>query len=367
MQTNNTFSAHTLGSITLKNKIVMAPMTRSRAIGNKPNELIAKYYAQRSSAGLIITEGTSPSPNGLGYARIPGIYNKEQVEAWKSVTKAVHENDGKIFLQLMHTGRIAHPHNLPKGARVVAPSPIVASGEMWTDLEGKQSHPIPQELTAEDIETTKQEFVQAALNAIDAGFDGVELHAANGYLLEQFLSPRTNKRTDEYGGNVKNRTRFLLETVREISDYIGRDKVGVRVSPYGTFNDMTHYPEIDETYMHLAQELNKIGIVYLHLFDQGLFESPQVPVALKQTIRETFTNTILYTGGYDLARAHGELTEGLADLVGFGRPFINNPDLVDRFRKNYPINPILDFSTFYTPGEKGYTDYRVYEEEAVSA
>lgn len=364
---NNTFSTHTLGSITLKNKIVMAPMTRSRAIGNKPNDLIAKYYAQRSAAGLIITEGTSPSPNGLGYARIPGIFNKEQVDAWKTVTNAVHERDGKIFLQLMHTGRIAHPLNLPKGARVVAPSPIVAAGEMWTDSDGKQSHPIPQELSAEDLQATKHEFVKAALNAMDAGFDGVELHAANGYLLEQFLSPRTNKRTDEYGGNVKNRARFLLETTQEISDYIGRNKVGVRVSPYGTFNDMTHYPEIDETYLHLAEQFNKIGIVYLHLFDQGQFENPQVPLALKQAIRDKFRNTILYTGGYDLTRAHSELTDGLADLVGFGRPFINNPDLVDRFRKNLPINPILDFSTFYTPGEKGYTDYRVYEEEAVSA
>jgi N-ethylmaleimide reductase len=293
MQTNNTFSAHTLGSITLKNKIVMAPMTRSRAIGNKPNDLIAKYYGQRSTAGLIISEGTSPSPNGLGYARIPGIFNKEQVEAWKAVTKAVHDQDGKIFLQLMHTGRIAHPHNLPKEGRVVAPSSIVAAGDMWTDNEGKQSLPIPQELSADDLQITKQEFVKAALNAIDAGFDGVELHAANGYLLEQFLSPRTNKRTDEYGGNVKNRTRFLLETAQEISDYIGRNKVGVRISPYGTFNDMTHYPEIDETYTYLTEELNRIGVVYLHLFDQGLFEDPQVPVSLRQTIRDKFKNTII--------------------------------------------------------------------------
>jgi N-ethylmaleimide reductase len=343
----------------------MAPMTRSRAIGNKPNDLIAKYYAQRSSAGLIISEGTSPSPNGLGYARIPGIFNKEQVDAWKVVTKAVHDQDGKIFLQLMHTGRIAHPHNLPKGARVVAPSSIVAAGQMWTDNEGQQDHTIPQELSSAELQNTKQEFVKAALNAIDAGFDGVELHAANGYLLEQFLSPRTNQRTDGYGGSVKNRTRFLIETVREISDFIGSDKVGVRVSPYGTFNDMVHYDEIDETYTHLAEQFNQIGIVYFHLFDQGLFENPQVPISLRQTIRDKFKNTIIYTGGYDLSRAHSELTDGLADLVGFGRPFINNPDLVERFRKNYPVNPILDFSTFYTPGEKGYTDYPVYAEEVV--
>lgn len=367
METNNTFTSHTLGNISLKNKIVMAPMTRSRAIGNKPNGLIAKYYAQRSSAGLIITEGTSPSPNGLGYARIPGIFNKEQVAAWKTVTEAVHKNDGKIFLQLMHTGRIAHPDNLPKGARVIAPSPVVAAGQMWTDNEGNQNHPIPQELTREEVQLTKQEYVKAALNAIDAGFDGVELHAANGYLLEQFLSPRSNHRTDEYGGSVKNRTRFLIETVREISDFIGSDKLGVRVSPYGTFNDMAHYPEIDETYTYLAEQLNDIGIVYLHVFDQGMFEAPTVPVSLKQTIRTKFNKTILFTGGYDLTSAHNELTDGFADLVGFGRPFINNPDLVDRFRKNYPINPILDFSTFYTPGEKGYTDYPVYADEAVSA
>lgn len=367
MHTNNTFSAHKLGNIALNNKIVMAPMTRSRAIGNKPNDLIAKYYAQRSSAGLIITEGTSPSPNGLGYARIPGIFSKEQVDAWKAVTKAVHDNGGRIFVQLMHTGRIAHVNNLPKGARVVAPSAVAAAGQIWTDNEGNVDHPVPHAFTAEELQATKKEFVTAAVNAIDAGFDGVELHAANGYLLEQFLSPRTNQRTDEYGGNVKNRTRFLLETAREISDFIGSDKVGVRISPYGTFNDMAHYPEIDETYTYLAEQLNEIGAVYLHMFDQGSFENSQVPAELKQTIRNKFQNSIIYTGGYDLIRAHDEFIKGLADLVGFGRPFINNPDLVERYRKNYPINPILDFSTFYTPGEKGYTDYPVYAEEAVSA
>jgi N-ethylmaleimide reductase len=366
METKNTFTTHELGGATLKNRIVMAPMTRSRAVGNKVNATVAAYYAQRSSAGLIITEGTSPSPNGLGYARMPGIFNNEQVDAWKLVTNAVHKNGGKIFNQLMHAGRISHILNLPKGARVVAPSAVVAAGQMWTDQDGMKEHPIPQELTAEDLKHTKGEFVQAAVNAIRAGFDGVELHAANGYLLEQFLSPRTNQRTDNYGGSVENRVRFVLEVVQEISDRTGSDKVGVRVSPYGLFNDMGHYAEIDETYIYLAEQLNEIGAVYFHVFDQGTVATPQVPLSLKQAIRTKFKNTILYTGGYDLAHAEEELTHGLADLIGFGKPFINNPDLVIRLQRNYPLNSILDFSTFYTPGEKGFIDYPVYAEQLLS-
>jgi N-ethylmaleimide reductase len=251
---------------------------------------------------------------------------------------------------------------------VVAPSSVKASGQMWTDRDGMQDFPVPQELTGAELQATKKEFVTASVNAMEAGFDGVELHAANGYLLEQFLSPHTNKRTDNYGGNIENRSRFLLETVREIGEAIGEHRIGIRFSPHGLFNDMAAYEETNETYTYLATEAGKFGIAYLHIFDQSAAGgTPGIPQALKRSIRDQFNNTIIFTGGYDRTKAEADINSGLADLIGFGKPFINNPDLVNRFRKNYPLNSILDFSTFYTPGTKGYTDYPVFEEEAVSA
>ncbi len=367
MKTNTLFTTHDLGSVKLSNRIAMAPMTRSRAIDNIPNQIMAKYYGQRASAGLIVTEGVSPSPNGLGYARIPGIFSPQQVAAWKQVTDSVHENGGKIFVQLMHTGRISHVNNLPEDGRVVAPSAIQAKGQMWTDAEGYQELPVPQALSASELRATQEEFVQAAINAITAGFDGVELHAANGYLLEQFLSPHSNQRTDNYGGNVENRTRFVLDVTRGVSDAIGKDRTGVRISPYGVYNDMPHYPEIDTTYTFLAEQLNKLGLIYMHLVDHTADGGAQVPLYLKQKIRSTFNNSIILTGGYDLEKAEQHLAANLTDLVGFGKPFITNPDLVHRFQKGLPLNIRLDASTLYTPGEKGFTDYPVFEDEAVTA
>ncbi len=327
------FSSHQLGDTPLANRIVMAPMTRSRAIGNLPNELMAKYYAQRASAGMNITEGVSPSPNGLGYSRIPGIFSAEQVQAWKKVTAAVHEKGGKIVVQLMHTGRVGHLLNLPEGARMVAPSAVIAPGQMWTDQQGMQDHPTPEALTADEIQSTKQEYIQAALNAIEAGFDGIELHSANGYLLEQFLSPHSNVRTDAYGGSIENRSRFILEVAREISNAIGKEKVGIRLSPYGVFNDMPHYADIDATYAYLADELNKIGIGYIHLVDHSAGGAPEVPLKLKRDIRQRFRNTLILSGGYDLQRAEEDLSSGFANLVAFGTPFISNPDLVKQVRQ----------------------------------
>jgi N-ethylmaleimide reductase len=356
-----------LGNTELKNRIVMAPMTRSRAINNIPNNLIAEYYAQRASAGLIITEGTSPSPNGLGYARIPGIFSTEQINGWKKVTSAVHNNSGKIFVQLMHSGRVGHNLNLPAGARLVAPSSVTLPGEMWTDTEGKKAHSTPQGLTLEQLLETKQEYVQAAKNAIEAGFDGVELHAANGYLLEQFLSPHTNQRTDIYGGGVENRARFVLEVAQEVSDAIGKDKTAIRLSPFGTFNDIQNYPGVDVMYGYLAEELNKIGLVYLHINDQSTGSKPEVLDLVEESIRRKFKNTIMLSGGYTLASAEEVISMGIADLVSFGRPFITNPDLVTRFHKNLPLNITLDAGTLYSSDAKGYTDYRVFEEELVSA
>lgn len=367
MSTKTTFTHYPLGNINLTNRIVMAPMTRTRAIGNKANPLIAAYYAQRASAGLIVSEGISPSPNGLGYARMPGIFSDDQVQSWKQVTRGVHEKGGKIFAQLMHAGRIGHPLNLPVGARLVAPSSKAAPGQMYTEQEGMKDHPVPQTLSLEQIQETKAEFVQAAKNAIEAGFDGVEFHGANGYLIEQFLSPHTNDRTDGYGGNIQNRSRFLLEVVQAAADAIGKDKVGIRLSPYGVYNDMPHYPEIDATYAYLAEELNKIGIVYIHLVDHSAGGAPEVPLAIKKTIREKFKGTLILAGGYTASRAEEDLSSGLADLIAFGKPFIANPDLVERMQRNFPLNIKLDASTFYAAGAKGYTDYPVFEEELVNA
>ena len=356
-----------LGNTELKNRIVMAPMTRSRAINNIPNSLIAEYYAQRASAGLIITEGTSPSPNGLGYARIPGIFSAEQTKAWKEVTNAVHENGGKIFVQLMHSGRVGHNLNLPTGARLLSPSAVTLPGEIWTDQEGKKSHSVPHAMSIEQIIETKREYVQAAKNAIEAGFDGIELHAANGYLLEQFLSPHTNQRTDVYGGGVENRARFVLEVAQEVSDAIGKDKIAIRLSPFGTFNDIQNYPGVDVMYGYLAEELNKIGLVYLHINDQSTGGKPEVLDLVEESIRRKFKNTIMLSGGYTLASAEEVISMGIADLVSFGRPFITNPDLVTRFNKNLPLNIKLDANTLYSSEAKGYTDYPVFEEELVSA
>jgi len=356
------FAPVRLGELKLKNRIVMSPMTRSRAIGNVPNELMAEFYGQRSDAGLIITEGTSPSPNGLGYSRIPGCFSIEQVDGWKKATTAVHAGGGKIFLQLMHTGRISHSLNLPEGAQIIAPSAVKAKGQMWTDSKQLQDFPIPKAMDDDDLLLTLTEYAAAAKHAIDAGFDGVELHGANGYLLEQFISPVSNIRTDKYGGSIENRCRFVLEVVAAVAETIGSDKTGIRLSPYGVASDMPHYPEIDQTYTYLAEELNKLGIVYLHLVDHSSMGAPEVPIEIKKVIRTRFKKMIILSGGYDLERAETDIRSGLADLVAFGRPFINNPDLISRMENKLPLSKVLFSDLFYTPGAKGYTDYPVYQE-----
>lgn len=349
-----------LGDIELKNHIVMSPMTRSRAIGNIPNDLMAEYYRQRSGAGLIITEGTSPSPNGLGYSRIPGIFSQAQIEGWKKVTGTVHAAGSKIFVQLMHTGRIGHQLNLPEGAQVLAPSAVKAAGQMWTDQQQMLDLPTPKAMSAEELQQTKQEFITAAKNAVEAGFDGVELHGANGYLLEQFLSPISNVRTDEYGGSIENRCRFVLEVAQGVADAIGKKRTGIRLSPYGVASDMPHYPEIDAEYSYLSEQLNKIGIAYIHVVDHSSIGAPAVPLAIKQTIRNNFKNTVILAGGYNLQSGEAAIESGLGDLIAIGRPFINNPDLINRFINNHPLSQDLKFDLFYTSGEVGYTDYPVY-------
>jgi len=355
------FTPEKVGSLEVKNRVVMSPMTRCRAIGNVPNDLMADYYRQRSGAGLIITEGVAPSPNGLGYARIPGIFNKQQVDGWKKVTSAVHQAGGKIVVQFMHTGRISHSLNMPAGAKVLAPSAVKAAGQMWTDTAMMQDFPVPKAMTSEDLVKTKAEFVSAAKNAVEAGFDGVELHGANGYLLEQFLSPVSNIRNDNYGGSVETRCRFVLEVASAVAEAIGKENVGIRLSPYGVASDMPHYPEIDATYNYLSEQLNKLGIAYIHLVDHSAMGAPEVPLALKKLIRNNFKNTVILAGGYEKERAENDLQSGLGDLVAFGRPFINNPDLVDRMQNNWPLSDSLNMDQFYTADEKGYTDYPVYK------
>ena len=337
----------------LKNHIVMAPMTRSRAIGNLPNALMARYYGQRAGAGLIITEGTAPAPEALGYARMPGIFSDEQIEGWKAVTAAVHQYGTKIFSQLMHTGRIGHVANLPEGAGLVGVSAIPAVGQMYTDALNMQDYSKPTALTTKEVQKVIAFFAAAAKNAMAAQFDGVELHGANGYLIEQFLNPNVNDRTDQYGGSVENRVRFAVEVVEAVSAAIGRDRVGIRLTPHSTLGDLQPYDAdiIRETYRQLARELNRIGIGHVHV---GL--NPDVPAATLGAIRREFKGTLIYCNNFTAETAEAELQTGDADLIAFGRNFLANPDFVDRIVTGASLNPV-DFTTLYTPDEKGYIDY----------
>lgn len=353
------FDPLTTPSIQLANRAVMAPMTRNRAVdANAPNALMAEYYSQRATAGLIITEGTSPSPDGLGYARMPGLFNTAHVRGWKTVTDAVHARGGKIFVQLMHTGRVAHVANLPPGARVVGPTSSVCPGEMHTDSHGKQPHSTPVAMTASDIARSVQEFVTSARLAIEAGFDGVELHAANGYLIEQFLNANVNQRTDAYGGSIEGRNRFALEVARATAGAIGAHRVGMRLSPYGVLGGTGAYPDVEAQYEVLTQELSELGLLYVHLLDHSAMGAPPVPADLKSRLRAAFQGLFILAGGFDGAGAERALVAGQADLIAFARPFLANPDLVERMRADAPLN-VADMATLYTPGPTGYTDYPV--------
>jgi len=346
------------------NRVVMAPMTRSRAIDNLPNVLMAEYYRQRAGAGLIITEGTSPSANGLGYARIPGAYSQEQTAGWKLTTDAVHGRGGRIFIQLMHAGRVGSLLNLPPGAELVAPSAVAMSGKMWTDSQGEVDHDPPREMTMEDIRVAIDEYVQASLNAVAAGFDGVEIHGANGYLITQFLDPGSNVRNDAYGADAAGRNRFALEVAAGVIAAIGADRVGIRLSPYGVFNDMSGtYDGIAEQYIELSRELGRLGLLYLHTVDHSAMGAPKPEpatiAAMCREFRAAGGRAVILSGGYDRERAEADLQSGAADLIAFGRPFLSNPDLVDRLKAGSPLAE-PDQATFYTHGPTGYTDYPVF-------
>ena len=351
------FDDFQLRALSLKNRAVMAPMTRSRAVdANTPNLLMAEYYRQRASAGLIITEGVSPSPNGLGYARIPGLFNAAQAAAWRLVTDAVHGEGGRIVVQFMHTGRVAHAANLPAGAEVVGPTATACPGEMYTDTQGMQPHTAPRAMSEADIAKAVAEFAHAATLAIEAGFDGIELHAANGYLIEQFLNANVNQRSDGYGGSIAGRNRFALEVARACAQAIGAGRVGIRLSPYGVFNSTGAYPDVEAQYTALVQELSAMGLMYLHVLDHSAMGAPPVPAALKAQLRQQFAGPFILACGFDRDSAEAALAAGQADLIAFARAFLANPDLVRRMQSGATLNA-PDMKTFYTPGPLGYTDY----------
>ncbi len=324
-------------------------MTRSRAVGTVPNDLMVTYYQQRASAGLLITEATQVSPRGVGYPNTPGIHSEEQAAAWRKVTDAVHAAGGRIFLQLWHVGRISHPSMQPDGALPVAPSAIAAKGQLYTS-SGMQDFPTPRALEPDEIPGVIAEFANGAQHAKDAGFDGVELHGANGYLLDQFLRDGTNHRTDAYGGPVERRARLLVEVTEAVAKIWGADRVGVRLSPTGSFNSMSD-SDPRATFSHAAARLGALKIAYLHVVepvDQELRLAPE--------LKQAFGAAFMLNGGYQAETAEAALAKGEADLISFGVPFIGNPDLPRRFAENAPLaaaNPKL----YYTPGARGYIDY----------
>lgn len=343
-------SPYQLGELSLSNRMVLAPMTRSRAVeGNVPNPLAATYYVQRASAGLIVTEATQVSPQGVGYIRTPGIHSKEQVAGWKKITAAVHRAGGKIFLQLWHVGRISHP-DFHGGELPVAPSAVAAEGTVFTP-KGPQKMVVPRALEANELPGIVEQFKRGAENAKEAGFDGVEIHGANGYLLDQFTRDGTNKRTDAYGGSIKNRARFPLEVTEAVVGVWGPGRVGYRIAPNSPFNSMSDSNPV-ETFSYLAAELDARDVVYLHVVDPAADGDKRISPILK----EIFDGTYIVNGGFDAETADAAIRNGEADLVAFGVPFLANPDLPERYRQKAPLNA-PDQKTFYAGEAKGYTDY----------
>lgn len=352
--TKDLFSPINIGSIALKNRIVMAPLTRNRAgEGNVPCELNVKYYEQRATAGLIVTEATPISGMAHGYPATPGIHSEAQIAGWKKVVDAVHARGGKIVLQLWHVGRISHPSLLPGNALPVAPSAIKPAGKAFT-YQGLQDFVTPRALELTEIPGVIEEYAQATRNALEAGFDGVEIHGANGYLLDQFLRDGTNKRTDQYGGSIENRARLLLEVTEKVVAIAGADKVGVRISPLNPFNDIAD-SNPQALFNHVAEALSPFGLAYLHVVEGGM-GGEKLPPFDFIALRERFDGPYMANLGYTKSRANAAIAAGNVDLVAFGVPFIANPDLVERFAKDAPLNQ-ADPKSFYGGTEKGYTDY----------
>lgn len=353
------FTTYKLGDITLKNRVVMAPLTRSRANNSdkKVTDLVAEYYRQRASAGLIISEGSQVSKRGVGYVNTPGIYSKEQINAWQKVTSAVHEEGGKIFIQLWHVGRLTHPYFLD-GKLPLAPSAINPNHPIRTP-NGEQMSVTPQEMTVEDIKEVIQEFTKAAANAVEAGFDGVEIHSSNGYLLHQFFAPCSNIRTDEYGGSIENRCRIMFDILDEMKKHIPENRIGVRLNPSShDYHAMTIDEETLPTFDYLIDKLNNYNLAYLHL-SEPFTDVTNVPYAepnIGDRYRKIYNGTLMINRGFNTETGNEIIKEGIADLVAFGVPFIANPDFVYRMENNIPL-AIANKKTYYTAGEIGYTDY----------
>src|SRR6266508_2811857 len=353
--TESLFSPYALGDIELRNRMILSPMTRSRALdGNVPNPLAATYYAQRASAGLLVSEATQVSPQGVGYIRTPGIHSPAQVAGWKKVTEAVHQARGRIFAQLWHVGRVSHP-DFHGGALPVAPSALPVEGEAFTQ-NGKVKIVTPRALETRELPGIVEQFRSAAENAKAAGFDGVELHGANGYLLDQFLRDGSNRRTDDYGGSIENRARFPLEVTEAVLGVWDPQRVGYKLSPYFAGSSMSDSNPA-ATFSYLAQQLNKLGLAYLHIGEAiaGPMAAPAGTPRVTPLLRERFSGALIANGGYDAQTAHAAIARGEVDLVSFGVPFLANPDLPARYWQNAPLNS-PDYATFYAGEEKGYID-----------
>lgn len=350
-----------VGAWTLSNRVVMAPMTRSRAdAAGVPGPLAATYYGQRASAGLVVAEAAQIRPDGQGYLRTPGIHAPAQVEAWRAVTEAVHVRGGHIVLQLWHVGRASHPDNRAPGTRTLGPSALAAPGTIFTEA-GMKPFPVPEAMSVDDLAGVVSDYADAARRALDAGFDGVELHAANGYLIDQFLQSSSNRRDDGYGGSIGNRCRLLLDATDALCRAIGADRVGVRLSPYGRFNGVQD-PDPEALFDTAIRRLSERGIAYLHVIepevtgDRSVRHHQAAVPSAGAFARDRFSGTLIVCGGFDVERAEAAIAAGQADLVAFGRPFIANPDLVERIgRRSQWVIP--DRSTFYTEGAAGYIDY----------
>lgn len=359
------FERFDLAGIHLDNRIVMAPMTRSRAPGDIPTELGAIYYRQRASAGLIISEGTPVSRQGTGYLYNPGIYGPDQIAGWQKATRAVHERGGVFFAQIWHVGRVSHTSVQIAGAAPVGPSDKPGGMAFGYNEQGTPDMlkaSTPRRLETDEVREIVRDFAQAAVNSREAGFDGVEIHGANGYLFEQFLNPGVNDRDDQYGGSRENRCRLLMEVVDEVSALIGAHRVGVRLSPHGTLFDMPEYDDNGETYLHLAREFNKRGLSYVHLHDQGGQGMPPMPRDYLRKFRDTYEGNLLLAGNLDQAEAEKLVNDGTIDLPVFGRVYTSNPDLVERMKNGWPLAE-FDPSTFYGGDARGYVDFPTYEEE----
>lgn len=365
---NKLFTPHNLVDIQLKNRVVMAPMTRTRTLNGVADELTALYYSQRASAGLIITEGLPVSEEGRGYLYTPGLYNDEQMQGWKKVAEAVHAKGGRIFAQLWHVGRMSHVSVLPDNQVPVSSGVIPATNTtVFAYTDSGEPGPVapskPRALETEEIKRVTHDFVKSAQLAIEAGFDGIEIMAANGFIFDQFLSTELNNRTDQYGGTVENRQRFLLETIDAISQEIGHDKVAVRLSPFGRIYDLAPYEGEVDTWANIASALGKRKLAYVHLYYQPTYETaPLEAQNFKTLFRETFSGTIIAAGGFNQQSAEAALEKGEVDLIAFGVPYIANPDLVERMQNNWPLAE-SDRTTYYgvsgSPA-KGYTDYPEY-------